>query len=44
LLSASDDVTKNAHLVVVLGYGFWMRRFEGIEVSPNNSLMTVTGV
>ncbi len=50
LLSASDDVTKNAHPVVVLGYGYWMRRFGGNPdivnktVRINNALMTVTGV
>jgi predicted permease len=50
LLSAADDVTKNAHPVVVLGYGYWMRRFGGSPnivnqaVRINNSLMTVTGV
>src|SRR5580658_4443656 len=50
LLSAADDVTKNAHPVVVLGYGYWIRRFGGNPnivnqvVRINNSLMTVTGV
>ncbi len=50
LLSASDDVTKNAHPVVVLGYGYWTRRFGGNPrivgqpVRINNSLMTVIGV
>ncbi len=29
LLSAADDVVKNGHPVVVLGYGFWQRRFGG---------------
>jgi hypothetical protein len=29
LLSAQDDVTKNAHPVVVLGYAYWMKRFGG---------------
>ncbi len=50
LLSASDDVTKNAHPVAVLGYGYWTRRFGGNPsivgqpVRINNSLMTVIGV
>jgi predicted permease len=50
LLSAHDDVIKNAHPVVVLGHGYWMRRFGGNPnivnqiVRINNSLMTVTGV
>jgi predicted permease len=50
LLSASDDVIKNAHPVVVLGHGYWMRRFGGNPnivnqvVRINNSLMTVIGV
>jgi predicted permease len=50
LLSASDDVTKNAHPVVVLGYGYWIRRFGGNPdivnktVRINNALMKVTGV
>ncbi len=50
LLSAADDVTKNAHPVVVLGYGYWTRRFGGNPgivgqaVRINNSLMTVIGV
>jgi predicted permease len=50
LLAAADDVTKNAHPVAVLGYGYWMRRFGGNPnivtqaVRINNSLMTVTGI
>ena len=50
LLSASDDVVKGGHPVVVLGYGFWQRRFGGDEavlgktVRVNNALMTVIGV
>jgi predicted permease len=50
LLSAADDVIKNAHPVVVLGYGYWTRRFGGNPsivgqpVRVNNSLMTVIGV
>jgi ABC-type antimicrobial peptide transport system permease subunit len=43
-------VIKNAHPVVVLGYGYWTRRFGGNPsivgqpVRINNSLMTVIGV
>jgi predicted permease len=50
LLSAQDDVTKNAHPVVVLGYAYWMKRFGGDPgvvgktVRINDSLMTVLGV
>jgi predicted permease len=50
LLSAHDDLIKNAHPVVVLGYAFWMRRFGGDPkivnqtVRINDSLMTVTGI
>jgi len=50
LLSAHDDVIKNAQPVVVLGYGYWTRRFGGNPsiigqpVRINNSLMTVIGV
>jgi predicted permease len=50
LLSPADDVTKGAHPVVVLGYGFWQRRFGGAAdaigktVRVNNSLMTVIGI
>src|SRR5580698_11070355 len=29
LLTAADDVNKGGHPVVVLGYGFWQRRFGG---------------
>ena len=50
LLSAQDDVTKNAHPVVVLGYAYWMKRFGGNPsivnraVRINDTPMTVTGV
>ena len=50
LLTAADDVIKGGHPVVVLGYGFWQRRFGGEDsvlgktVRINNSLMTVIGV
>jgi predicted permease len=50
LLSPADDVTKGGHPVVVLGYGFWQRRFGGEvgvmgkTVRVNNSLMTVIGI
>ncbi len=50
LLTAADDVTKGAHPVVVLGYGFWHRRFGGEAtvlgktVRVNNALMTVIGI
>ena len=50
LLSAADDVTKSGHPVVVLGYGYWQKRFGGDDgvlgktVRVNNSLMTVIGI
>jgi len=50
LLSLADDAVKGGHPVVVLGYGFWQRRFGGEEgvvgktVRVNNSLMTVIGI
>lgn len=50
LLTAADDVMKGGHPVVVLGYGFWQRRFGGDNnaigktVRINNSLMTIIGV
>src|ERR1700693_526933 len=50
LLSPADDVVKSGHPVVVLGYGFWQRRFGGGEsvigktVRVNNSMMTVIGI
>jgi len=50
LLSPQDDLIKNAHPVVVLGYGFWTRRFGGNPgivnqtVRVNSALMTVIGV
>ncbi|MGA3189507.1 MAG: ABC transporter permease [Bryobacteraceae bacterium] len=50
LLAAHDDLAKNAHPVVVLGYGYWMKRFGGDPgivnqtVQINDTLMTVTGV
>jgi predicted permease len=50
LLSPADDMVKSGHPVVVLGYGFWQRRFGGDEgvlgktVRVNNSLMTVIGI
>jgi predicted permease len=50
LLSSADDLIKNGHPVVVLGYGYWMRRFAGDpniigqKARVNDSLMTVIGV
>jgi predicted permease len=50
LLSATDDLVKHGHPVVVLGYAFWMRRFGGDShivnqpVRINSSVMTVVGV
>lgn len=50
LLTASDDVTKSGHPVVVLGYGFWEKRFAGApdavgkSVRVNNALMTIVGI
>jgi predicted permease len=50
LLSSQDDLVKNGHPVVVLGYTYWMRRFAGDpnivgqKARVNDSLMTVIGV
>jgi predicted permease len=50
LLSAADDLHKSGHPVVVLGYGFWQRRFGedpnvvGKTVRVNSALMTVIGI
>ena len=50
VFSAADDVTKSGHPVVVLGYGFWQRRFGGDTgvlgktVRVNNAQMTIIGV
>jgi predicted permease len=50
LLTAQDDRTPGAHPVVVLGHGFWSRRFGadpnivGSRLSVNGHPMTVVGV
>ncbi|HEY6555231.1 MAG TPA: ABC transporter permease, partial [Vicinamibacteria bacterium] len=50
LFTADDDRTPGAHPVVVLGHGFWTRRFAadpkivGQAVSVNSHPMTVLGV
>jgi len=50
LLTADDDRTPGGHPVVVLGHGFWSRRFAadpaivGRTVSVNSHPMTVVGV
>jgi putative ABC transport system permease protein len=50
LFTAEDDRTPGAHPVVVLGHGFWTRRFAadpkivGQAVSVNSHPMTVIGV
>ncbi|MCM2254558.1 MAG: ABC transporter permease [Vicinamibacteria bacterium] len=50
LLNLSDDVTPGAHPVVVLGHGYWQRRFGsdpgvvGSKVLVNRQPMTVRGV
>jgi putative ABC transport system permease protein len=50
LFTAEDDRTPGAHPVVVLGHGFWTRRFAadpkivGQAVSLNSHPMTVIGV
>ncbi len=50
LFTAEDDRTPGAHPVVVLGHGFWTRRFAadpkivGRAVSVNSHPMTVIGV
>ncbi|MGE0040996.1 MAG: ABC transporter permease [Vicinamibacterales bacterium] len=49
-LTPDDDRTPGAHPVVVLGYGFWQRRFAGDPgvlnqvVTINRTPMTVVGV
>jgi predicted permease len=48
--SAEDDQTYNGHPVVVLGYDYWMRRFNGSpdvvgkKILVNNFPMTIVGV
>ena len=48
--SAEDDQTYNGHPVVVLGYDYWMRRFNGDpgvvgkKILVNNFPMTIVGV
>jgi predicted permease len=50
LLSASDDIQKSGHPVVVLSYAFWQRHFGGDAaiigkpVRVNSALMTVIGI
>jgi putative ABC transport system permease protein len=50
LISADDDKTRGAHPVVVLGYGYWQRRFAadpsviGKSVTLNGQPMSVIGV
>jgi len=50
LFTQTDDRTPGAHPVVVLSYGFWMRRFGGDQgvlnetVALNGHPMTVVGV
>ena len=50
LLTPQDDVVKGAHPLVVLGHGFWTRRFGadpriiGQTVRINNSPMQVIGI
>jgi predicted permease len=50
LFTAEDDRTRGAHPIVVLGHGFWTRRFAadpkivGQAVSVNSHPMTVVGV
>jgi predicted permease len=50
VLSASDDGAPGAHPVVVLSYGYWMRRFGGDSSVLNQTLslnghpMTIVGV
>jgi len=50
LLSDSDDTAENANPVVVLGYGFWQRKFAmspsiiGTDIRLNGSPFTVIGV
>ena len=50
LFTPADDRVKGGHPVVVLGHGFWMRRFAGSpgvvgqSVRVNDQAMTVVGV
>ncbi len=50
LLTADDDLTPGAHPVVVLSYGYWVRRFAGDPgilgqtIAVNKHPMTVIGV
>jgi putative ABC transport system permease protein len=50
LLAPADDVTPGAHPVMVLGHGFWQRRFNGrpdvvgTEVLLNRHRFTIVGV
>jgi predicted permease len=50
LLRPSDDVTPGGHPVAVLSYGFWWRRFGGVDgiigktIRLNGQPMTVVGV
>jgi predicted permease len=50
MLSATDDVTPGGHAVVVLGHGFWQRRFGadprvvGEVIKVNSHAFTVIGV
>jgi predicted permease len=50
LLTQQDDVTRGAHPVAVLSYGFWTRRFGGNPaivgqtVRVNSTPMTVIGI
>jgi predicted permease len=50
LLGPADDVDKGAHPVVVLGHGYWTRRFGadpklvGQSVRVNSQPMTVVGI
>lgn len=50
LLQPSDEVSRGVNPVVVLGYGYWQKRFGGRpgilnqSVQVNNRLMTVVGV
>lgn len=50
LFAQQDDVTQNGHPVIVIGHGYWQRRFGGNAnvigqaVRVNSTLMTVLGV
>jgi len=50
LLAPADDVIKGGHPLVVLGYGFWRRRWGadpgviGGSVRVNGTLLTIVGV